>query len=131
MPEFKKKCNPVYALGGVLDLPAPKSYKWSIIDDSASDAGRTQDDVAHKKRIGQNEKITLEYPPLNISTGKKLLKAINSEYVTATVLSMIHGDFITEEFTVGDRTASEFDASIGKWKGLTFSLTTRRGKIRG
>lgn len=131
MPTFEKKHNPIYSLGGVVNLPVPKSYKWSLIDDSASDAGRTQDDVAHKKRIGQNEKITLEYPPLKISEMKKLLKAVNDEYVTAVILSAISGDFITEEFTVGDRASTEFDASTGKWKGLSFSLTTRRGKIRG
>ena len=44
--------NPIRSVNGVA-VKSPSTYKWKLEDLSASDAGRTEDTVMDKKRIGQ------------------------------------------------------------------------------
>ena len=57
--------NPIKSVDGKT-CRCPSSYQWKLADVSASDAGRTEDTVMHKNRIGQTVGIELSWN--NIST---------------------------------------------------------------
>ena len=52
--------NPIKSVDGKT-CRCPSSYQWKLADVSASDAGRTEDTVMHKNRIGQTVGIELSY----------------------------------------------------------------------
>ena len=45
--------NPIRSVDGKAIVKSPSSYLWKLEDVSAADAGRTEDTVMHKKRVGQ------------------------------------------------------------------------------
>lgn len=45
--------NPIRSVDGKSIVRSPSSYLWKLEDVSAADAGRTEDTVMHKKRVGQ------------------------------------------------------------------------------
>lgn len=46
---FTAGMNPLKSVGGKT-VKCPSQYKWEQIDVSASDAGRTEDGLMHKKK---------------------------------------------------------------------------------
>ena len=74
---FNPGDNPIATVDGVTMPIYPDSedgYKWELEDASASDSGRTEDVVMHKKRIGQTDAVTLKFSereqdPENVQPG--------------------------------------------------------------
>lgn len=119
--------NPIQSVDGVSVL-TPSTYKYSLQDISASDAGRTEDTMMHKKKIGQCVKLSLEWSYLTTAECSALLQAFNPEYVTVNYLDAKEGGYKISEFYVGDRTAPLYNATSGLWSNVAFDLIERSGK---
>jgi len=86
-------------------IKSPSTFSWGLQDVSDSAAGRTQDIVMHKNRVGQKRKISLAWNGPRPSEVSAILKAFNPEYVSVTYPDALSGEIETRTFYVGDRTA--------------------------
>lgn len=119
--------NPIQSVDGHA-IPSPSSYQWKLEDISASDAGRTEDTVMDKKRIGQVVGIELSWKNVTIEDAAKILQAFNPEYVRVTYLDAMKGKFVTSTFYVGNRTSPLYNAALGVWSQISFNLIERDGR---
>lgn len=126
MTEYDEN-NPIKSVDSVA-IPCPSSYKWKLEDISSSDAGRTEDTVMDKKRIGQVVGIDLEWKNVSIKDAATILTAFNPEYITVCYLDAKAGEFITSEFYVGNRNAPLYNAALGVWQSITFNIIERDGR---
>lgn len=118
--------NPIRSVDGMAVI-CPSSYKWGLEDVSAPEAGRTENTVMDKMRIGQVVKLELEWKGLTIDEAAVILKAFNPEYIKVVYLDAMQGKFVTSEFYVGNRSAPLYGVSLGRWENITFSLIERSG----
>ena len=118
--------NPIRSVDGK-SIKCPSSYLWKLEDISASDAGRTEDTVMHKKRIGQLVGIELSWQNIPTSDVSSILKAFNPEYVMVCYLDAMQGKYITSEFYVGNRSVPMYNAAKGLWQNVSFNLIERSG----
>lgn len=118
--------NPIRSVNGK-SIKCPSSYLWKLEDVSASDAGRTEDTVMHKKRIGQLVGIELSWQNIPTSEVSEILKAFNPEYITVCYLDAMQGKYVTSEFYVGNRSAPLYNTSKGLWSNVSFNLVERSG----
>jgi len=88
-----------------VEIPCPSTFTWGLNDVSASDAGRTDDTIMHKNRIGQKRKIGLAWIIKSWEDTARILQAFNPEYVMVRYPDMMSGQYETREFYVGDRSA--------------------------
>lgn len=118
--------NPIRSVDGRAVI-CPSSYQWKLEDVSASDAGRTEDTMMHKNRIGQVVGLELVWNNVSIEDAAELLQAFNPEYIDVTYLDAMEGKYITSEFYVGNRSAPLYNSRIGKWSKISFNLIKRSG----
>lgn len=118
--------NPIRSVDGK-SVKCPSSYLWKLEDVSASDAGRTEDTMMHKKRIGQLVGIELSWQNIPTSEVSAILKAFNPEYIKVCYLDAMQGKYITSEFYVGNRSAPMYNAAKGLWQNVSFNLIERSG----
>lgn len=120
------KVNPIATVDGA-SVRCPSTYVWELDDVSASDAGRTEDVVMHKKRLGQVVALELSWNNITTEDASDILKAFNPEYITVKYLDPKVGDFTTSVFYVGNRTAPMYNASLGLWSNVSFKIIKRGG----
>lgn len=118
--------NPIRSVNGVA-VATPSSYTYLLQDVSAADAGRTEDTVMDKMRIGQCVKLQMKWNGLTTSEVATILQAFNPEYITVTYLDAMTGDYRTSEFYVGDRSAPMYSALLGVWENVAFNIIERSG----
>jgi hypothetical protein len=118
--------NPIKAIDGVA-IKCPSSYQWKLQDISESDAGRTEDTVMDKKRIGQCVKLELQWKNITIAEAADILKRFNPEYFNVTYLDAMEGKYLTKEFYVGDRSAPLYNCTKGIWSSVSFNIIERSG----
>lgn len=118
--------NPIRSVDGKAVI-CPSSYQWKLEDVSASDAGRTEDTMMHKNRIGQVVGLELVWNNVSIEDAAELLQAFNPEYIDVTYLDAMEGKYITSEFYVGNRSAPLYNSRIGKWSKISVNLIKRSG----
>jgi len=118
--------NPIQSVNGVA-IKCPTTYQWDLQDISAADAGRTEDTVMDKMRIGQAVKIQLSWKALTWAEASTILKAFNPEYINVTYMDAMEGTFRTGQFYVGDRSAPMYNATIGLWENVSFNIIERSG----
>lgn len=119
--------NPIRSVDGMA-VPCPSSYLYKLEDASAADAGRTEDIMMHKKRIGQLVGIELSWQNISTSTVSRILQAFDPEYVTVNYLDAKVGGYVTAVFYVGDRSAPLYNARKGLWSNVSFNLIKRSGR---
>lgn len=119
--------NPIQSVDGKSIAKCPSSYLWKLEDVSASDAGRTEDTMMHKKRIGQVVGIELSWQNITTAEVSALLQAFNPEYITVCYLDAMEGEYVTAEFYVGNRSAPMYNTRRGLWSNLSFNLIKRSG----
>ena len=112
---FTAGMNPLKSVGGET-VKCPSQYKWEQIDVSASDAGRTEDGLMHKKKIRTVDGITLEWAYPTTTELKAILAAFSAEYISITYLSPTAGDFVTKTFYVGDRSSPMYNSTLNRWE---------------
>ncbi len=118
--------NPILSVDGK-SVKCPSSYLWKLEDISASDAGRTEDTVMDKKRIGQLVGIELSWQNISTSEASAILKAFNPEYIKVCYLDAMQGKYVTSEFYVGNRSAPMYNAAKRLWQNVSFNLVERSG----
>lgn len=118
--------NPIYSVDGA-SVKCPSTYLWELDDVSASDAGRTEDVVMHKKRLGQVVALELSWNNITTAEASAILNAFNPEYISVKYLDPKVGDFTTSTFYVGNRTAPMYNATMGLWSNVSFKIIKRGG----
>lgn len=119
--------NPIRSVDGKA-IPCPSGYKYMLQDISASDAGRTEDTVMDKKRIGQCVKLELEWQNIDSDTASTVLQAFNPQYISVCYLDAMSGGYKTSEFYVGDRSAPAYNVRLGVWSNVSFNVIERDGR---
>lgn len=121
--------NPIYSVGGNTNIPCPSVFEWSLQDISASTAGRTEDTVMHKERIGQAVKIQLSWNNITTAQASTILTAFNPEYIGVKYLDPKLGGYTSSEITfyVGDRSAPMYNSKMGLWSNVSFNIIERSG----
>ncbi len=118
--------NPIASVDGN-SIPCPSSYLWKLEDVSAADAGRTEDTVMHKKRIGQLVGLELSWQNIDTNTASKILQAFNPEYIMVRYLDPRVGGYVTAEFYVGNRSVPMYNATLDIWSNVSFNIIKRSG----
>lgn len=119
-------CNPIRSVDGK-SIKCPSSYLWKLEDVSSSDAGRTEDTLMHKNRIGQIVGLELSWQNISTEEVSTLLKAFDPEYIKVCYLDAKQGKYVTSEFYVGNRSAPMYNAVKGLWSNLSFNIVERSG----
>lgn len=119
--------NPIYAVDSVIGaVPPPSSYQWKLQDVSASDAGRTEEGVMDKARIGQVVALELSWQNVTTAVAKNILTAFQPEYVSVQYTDPLFGTGAsyrkTKTFYVGDRAAPMYNSKQGLWSNISFNL---------
>lgn len=109
-------------------VKCPSKYEYVLSDISKSDAGRTEDTVMHKGKVGQTISLNVGWEALTTSELSTLLKQFDKEYISLTYLDAKAGDFLTAEFYIGDRTSPMYNSELNLWDSLEFSIIKRSGK---
>lgn len=113
--------NPIQSVDGK-SIKAPSSYQWDMEDLSDSSAGRTEDCVMHKNRIGQKVAISLSWNNISTDDVSTILKAFNPEYISVKYLDPMQGGYTTKTFYVGNRSAPLYNGKLGLWSNLSFKI---------
>jgi hypothetical protein len=105
----------------------PSGFEWGLQDVSAADAGRTDDMLMHKNRLGQKRKIKLSWNNPTPEEAASILQAFNPEYVFVTYPDSMSGTDETREFTVGDRSAQmrSWAANYKRYTQVVFNIIER------
>ena len=107
----------------VSNLIKPDIYVYHLRDLSAEGAGRTEDYVTDKKRVGQVVELELGWTHVSIANASAILTAYNSEYVTVVYLDAKAGTNLTKVFQVTDRAAPAL--ADGFWDKVGFTIVER------
>ncbi len=118
--------NPIRSVDGA-PVKCPSTYVWKEEDISEADAGRTEDTVMHKKRIGQIVGIELSWQNITTEEVSQILQAFDPEYIMVEYLDAKKGGYVTSEFYVGNRSSPMYNARRGLWSNVTFNLIERSG----
>lgn len=108
-------------------VACPSKYQYSLQDISQADAGRTEDTMMHKLRLGQCAKIQLEWQNIKGDVASSVLQAFNSEYIWVKFLDPYFNTFRTTVFYVGDRSAPCYNTRLGIWSNVSFNIIERTG----
>ena len=107
--------TPYIALGGL---------KWSRNDVEASDAGRTQDGIMHRARVGIKIRLDCHCRPLLLEEAKTVLAAINPVWLQVQYLDPQDGAVRTAKMYSNNIPATFLFMRNGTnyWEGIDFPL---------
>lgn len=117
--------NPLRSVGGTA-VKSPSGYTYKLADISAKDAGRTEDYVMQKKKVGQQIALDLEWSYLTDEEIAAVLTAFDPEYINITYKDAKANAYLTKEFYVTDRTSPMYNSYLGLWTNLAFSVVSRK-----
>lgn len=95
--------NVIKSIDGVAFPYVPSSYDYELEDISASDAGRTEDTIMHKKRLRQVRAIELSFQNIHTDKAKAILTAFQPEYLMIEYFEPLLDGYTTRKFYVGNR----------------------------
>lgn len=121
MPNNPDLYNPIDNVGGAF-LRSPSVYNYNLMDVSDPDAGRTEDGLMHKNRIGQKVKLELAWNNISTADVSAILQAFNPEYITVKYLDGLAGTYLTKTFYVGDRSVPSYSTRLGIWSNVAFNI---------
>lgn len=113
--------NPIQSVDSAV-IPSPSSFQWEREDLSDSSAGRTEDGLMHKNRIGYKVAVSLSWNNIPTAKASQILKAFNPEYVSVKYLDPEEGEYITKKFYVGNRSAPMYNCRLGVWSNISFKI---------
>lgn len=120
------------AIGGAVlytNLMIPSEYEYTLTDNSAPDAGRTEDQAMHKMRIGQTLRLDVKWSLPTLAECALLLTAFNAEYINVNYLDAKLGTWTTKRFYVGDRKTPLWNSTDGRWESLGFGLIQQNADL--
>jgi hypothetical protein len=114
--------NPIETVGGAY-VRSPSTFVRSKQDVSASDAGRTEDTLMHKKKLSEKIKLELAWNNISTADASAILKAFNaSEYFAVKYLDPMEGTYVTKTFYVGDMSAPMYNNKLNLWSNVSFNI---------
>lgn len=116
--------NPIESVDNVA-VKCPAEYTYRLQDVSAPGAGRTEDMLMQKMRLGQKVKIDLKWSACTTDEVSAILQAFNPEYIEVKYLDAYAGAFVTKTFYVGDRSSPMYNATLGLWENVSFNIIER------
>lgn len=119
--------NPIRSVNGSA-IPCPSAYTFILSDVSAADAGRTEDTVMHKNKLGEMVKIELSWQNVPHKIVYDVLNAFDKEYFTVTYYHPKFMTWKTSTFYVGDRTSPMYNNRLGLWQNLNLNIIERAAK---
>lgn len=113
--------NPIETVDSAA-IPSPSTFQWEREDISDSSAGRTEDGLMHKNRVGYKVAVALSWNNVSTEVASQILKAFAPEYVSVKYLDPEEGSYITRKFYVGNRTAPMYNCKLGLWSNISFKI---------
>ena len=114
--------NPIRKINGANFPYIPSSFQWIQEDISASDAGRTEDTVMHKKMLRSVVALELGWQNVKTSVASGVLRAFDREYLTVEYLDPKVGGYTTKTFYVGNRTVPMYSEVLDVWSNISFKI---------
>lgn len=114
-----------------VDIPPVSRFKYILHDISREDAGRTEDMVMHKNRIGQSVELELGWSYLTFEQASRVLTAFNSEYVEIQYLDPMKNAPRTYTFYVADREMPIYNHTLSLTGEFTITCISKRGDYVG
>ena len=124
MPSFATN-GPIYKVNNVVIPAQPTSCTYTLNDVSAEDAGRTQDGLMHKNRIGQAVTLQLSWANVDTATAHAILSMFQPEYLSVNYFDLKSNAYVTKVFYVGDRSAPIYNSKLGLWSNISFNIIQR------
>jgi hypothetical protein len=110
-------------------IPCPTSYSWKLSDVSASDAGRTEDGLMHKKRLslpaGQKRHLELEWENVYRNEASIIINAFNAEYFQVQFWDILDNAYKLLTFYSGDRESPMYNMALGIQSSVKFNIIQR------
>ena len=103
-------------------IKSPSKYQYDLQDVSRSDAGRMEDAIMHKYRVGQVCKVSMEWQNVTTDVVSALLQAFDPEYLYAEYLDAKTGTYRVGYFYVGNRSTPLYSTTNGVWENVSFNL---------
>ena len=126
--------NPIISVDGVLLPVTPSSFSWNQEDLSNASAGRSEDGVMHKNRIGMIRSAQLEWRNLPIETMQAIINMFSPEYIMVVYIDPATGEGYNyrrrEVFYVGNRSVTVKNAALNICEKLSFNIITRNPSSR-
>lgn len=126
--------NPIISVDGVSLPVTPSSFSWNQEDLSNASAGRSEDGVMHKNRIGMIRSAQLEWRNLPIETMQTIINMFSPEYIMVVYIDPATGLGYNyrrrEVFYVGNRSVTVKNAALNICEKLSFNIITRNPSSR-
>lgn len=108
-------------------IKEPSEMTYGLQDVSSSDAGRTQDTIMHKNRVGQKVTLGLSWSMPTPDETAAILQAFDPEYFHVTYHDAKLNALVTREFYAGDKTAPVHIWSVNRkyYKTVSFNIIER------
>lgn len=118
--------NNMITVDGV-KIKTPSSLTWGLQDISASDAGRTDDTIMHKNKVGQKVTLDLSWSGTTPEETSAILKAFDPEYFKVTYWDAKDGKMETRTFYAGDRKAPVkiWTVNQKRYESVSFNIIER------
>lgn len=107
----------------VTDLPNLSKFEWVLTEIKSSQAGRSEALLYNNMRKGLARAVELEWDIPTYAETASILQAFKSQYVLVTLLDPLIGAYVSKRFTVSDKTVPAFNVLLGRWKGVSFTIT--------
>ena len=105
-------------------IPCPSSYSWKLSDVSASDAGRTEDAIMHRKYVARKRHLELEWQNVSRQDAYRILKAFSTteDYITITYWDVLENAYAERNFYAGDRESPTYNMALGIQSSVKFNV---------
>ena len=103
-------------------IPCPTSYSWKLSDVSASDAGRTEDALMHKKLITQKRHLEFEWTNLYRTEASNVINAFDAEYFQVQYWDIKSNAYDMRTFYSGDRESPMYNMALGIQSSVKFNI---------
>lgn len=108
------------------ECPTPSVFQWGLRDISSSDAGRTEDTLMHKNRVGQKREIKLQWNSPRPEVVSAVLQMFNPEYFEYTYWDPMDNEIETRTFYRGNADTSVYTwTNGGLYENLGFTIIER------
>lgn len=108
-----------------ITVPIPSAYNYVLEDVSQPDAGRTEDAVMWKKRIGRVRALELEWWNIPTSKVSQILQAFDDEYYQVEFWDALTGTWVTSTFYTGNRSTPMYSGILDIWSNIKFKIIER------